>query len=326
MTSDQPLLDVRGLATQIRRTNGDLVKAVDGLSYRVDAGKALAIVGESGSGKSIGVRTLLRLLPPAAEITAGEVRFDGSDLLRLSPSALRKVRGAQISMIFQNALGSMNPTRTIEKQMLEPLLWHGVCSRSEAKERAIRALGEVGIRQPDKTIRMYPFQLSGGMQQRAMIAMATVTRPRLLIADEPTTALDVTVQRQVLDVLKGLKHAGTAIILITHDLGVARYFCDDVVVMYAGRAVEYGPMGAFLDGPRHPYSRGLLGSTLLIGDHRARLTPIPGNPPDLARIPPGCSFQDRCPEFDGASCLAEQSVVPIAVDRGVACWREMRSA
>jgi oligopeptide/dipeptide ABC transporter ATP-binding protein len=318
-------LDVRGIATQIRRPNGDLVKAVDGLSYRVERGRALAIVGESGSGKSIGVRTLTRLLPPAAEVTAGEVRFQGADLLALSDRALRRVRGAQISMIFQNALGSMNPTRTIEKQMLEPLLWHGTCSKSEARQRAIEALGAVGIHQPDKAIKMYPFQLSGGMQQRAMIAMATVTKPRLLIADEPTTALDVTVQRQVLDVLKALKEGGTAIILITHDLGVARYFCDDVVVMYAGRAVEYAPMGEFLDSPRHPYSRGLLGSTLLIGDRRQRLLPIPGSPPDLARVPAGCSFQERCSEFAGASCVEEQQLVPIAADWGAACWRQVCS-
>jgi oligopeptide/dipeptide ABC transporter ATP-binding protein len=215
----------------------------------------------------------------------------------------------------------MNPTLTLERQLTEHLIWHGLCTKAEARKRAIRALGDVGIPDPEKRIRTYPFQLSGGMRQRAMIAMAMVTEPALLIADEPTTAVDVTVQRQILDLLAGLKERGTGIVMITHDLGVARYFCDDAVVMYAGRVVERAPMGKLLDDPRHPYSVGLLGSGVEVGGRDLPLRPIPGSPPDLSRRPEGCPFHPRCPRAELPRCGTEQEPLTIGPSRDAACWK-----
>ncbi|HZC25749.1 MAG TPA: ABC transporter ATP-binding protein, partial [Actinopolymorphaceae bacterium] len=226
----------------------------------------------------------------------------------------------------QNAMEAMNPTLSLERQLTEHLLWHGICGRTEARKRALRALAGVGIPEPERRIRMYPFQLSGGMRQRAMIATAMVTEPALLIADEPTTAVDVTVQRQILDLLAGLKERGTGIIMITHDLGVARYFCDSVVVMYAGRVVERAPTKDLLDSPRHPYSRGLLGSSVELGDTHVPLTPIPGSPPDLARRPIGCSFHPRCYRAESPRCQSDQELLAVAPDRDAACWKAVADA
>jgi oligopeptide/dipeptide ABC transporter ATP-binding protein len=314
------LLTVDGLRTQFRR-DGEILTAVDGVSFSVEKGKALAIVGESGSGKSVTVRSLLRLLPRTARIVDGTTSFGGRDLLKLSQRELRRVRGKDIGMVFQNAMEAMNPTLTVERQLTEHLLWHGICGKAEARSRAVQALGDVGIPEPERRLRMYPFQLSGGMRQRAMIAMAMITRPALLIADEPTTAVDVTIQRQLLDLLAGLKQQGTGIIMITHDLGVARYFCDDVLVMYAGRIMERASTLDLLDKPRHPYSVGLLGSSIEVGGRERPLVPIPGSPPDLARRPPGCPFQPRCVHAEETRCSAEQTLEIVDGDHVAACWK-----
>lgn len=320
-TPGGPLLRVRDLHTEFRSEDEAALRAVDGVSFDVEPGRALAIVGESGSGKSVSMRSVLRLLPRTGRVTAGEVWFGGQDLLRLPERQMRRIRGRDIGMVFQNAMEAMNPTLTLERQLTEHLLWHGVCTKSEARERAVRALGDVGIPEPERRIRVYPFQLSGGMRQRAMIAMAIVTRPALLIADEPTTAVDVTIQRQILDLLAGLKDQGTGIIMVTHDLGVARYFCDDSVVMYAGRVVERAPTRELLSRPRHPYAAGLLGSSVELGSRDRPLHPIPGNPPDLASRPRGCPFHPRCDRAVLPRCQDEQELIQIGGARAVACWR-----
>ncbi|NEE04331.1 ABC transporter ATP-binding protein [Phytoactinopolyspora halotolerans] len=320
-TATEPLLHVADLHTEFRREQGEPLRAVDGVSFDIAPGRALAIVGESGSGKSVTMRTVLRLLPRTARTTAGTARFQGRDLLTLSARDMRRVRGRDIGMVFQNAMEAMNPTLTLERQLTEHLLWHGICGKAEAKKRAVQALADVGIPEPERRIRVYPFQLSGGMRQRAMIAMAMITQPALLIADEPTTAVDVTVQRQILDLLAGLKERGTGIIMITHDLGVARYFCDDAVVMYAGRVVERAPTRDLLDTPRHPYTRGLLGSSVEVGGRDRPLAPIPGSPPDLARRPVGCAFHPRCAEAQLPRCREDQELIEISTTRAAACWR-----
>ncbi|TDW90396.1 oligopeptide transport system ATP-binding protein [Kribbella pratensis] len=319
--SEGALLSVRELRTTFRRDGAEPLTAVDGVSFDVRRGQALAIVGESGSGKSVTMRSVMGILPRTARITGGQALFAGRDLLAIGDKELRKVRGREIAMVFQSAMEAMNPTLTLERQLTEHLLWHGICTKAEARKRAVRALGDVGIPDPEKRIRTYPFQLSGGMRQRAMIAMAMVTEPALLIADEPTTAVDVTVQRQILDLLAELKNRGTGVIMITHDLGVARYFCDDAVVMYAGRVVERAPMGRLLDDPRHPYSVGLLGSGVEVGGRDLPLRPIPGSPPDLSHRPEGCPFHPRCAQAELPRCATEQEILTIGPGRDAACWK-----
>jgi oligopeptide/dipeptide ABC transporter ATP-binding protein len=315
------LLDVQQLETRFTQ-HDQVVNAVNGLSYQVHPGEAVAIVGESGSGKSVGVRSLLRLLPKNGQVTAGHALFRGEDLLAMSEERLRRVRGKDISVVFQDAMTALNPTMTIGKQLTEHLLWHRIAAnKTEAREMAKAAMTDVGLDRPDLRLRQYAFQLSGGMRQRAMIAMAMASQPDLLIADEPTTALDVTLQRQILDILKRKKQEGMAIILITHDLGVARYFCDRVIVMYAGRAVERGSTRDLLADPAHPYSTGLLNSTLEIGMSGAHLQPIPGNPPNMARLPKGCPFAPRCPLAEERCVQEEQVLQPIAPGRDAACWK-----
>jgi oligopeptide/dipeptide ABC transporter ATP-binding protein len=314
------ILEVDNLHTEFRQGK-TVVRAVNGLSYQVRAGEAVAIVGESGSGKSVGVRSLLKLIPRHGEITQGTARFKGKDLLALSDNDLRAVRGKDIAFVFQDAMTAMNPTMTLKRQLTEHLIWHGLANRSDAVQRAIEAMRDVGLDRPEVRLRQYPFQLSGGMRQRAMIAMALASQPSLLIADEPTTALDVTLQRQILDILKRKKQEGMAIILITHDLGVARYFCDRVIVMYAGKAVERAPMAELLADPAHPYSKGLLDSTLEIGMGGQVLHPIPGNPPNMAAIPAGCPFAPRCPLAEDRCRTETQVLKPIGPGRDVACWK-----
>ncbi|WP_163543850.1 dipeptide ABC transporter ATP-binding protein [Occultella kanbiaonis] len=264
-----PLLEVSGLRTGFRRADGGQFVAVDGVTFRLEQGRALAIVGESGSGKSVTIRSLLRLLPRTASILGGEARLAGIDLIGASDRTLRRVRGREVGMVFQNAMEALNPTIPVGRQLAEALTWHGLCTRGEARARAITTLGDVGIPEPERRARMYPFQLSGGMRQRAMIAMAIIAEPRLVVADEPTTALDVTVQSQVLDLLAEIKDRGTGLIMVTHDLGVARRFCDEVLVMNQGTVVESGPIEMVLDSPREPYTRMLLEATLEVGDVRA---------------------------------------------------------
>ena len=261
----EPLLQVRGLRTGFRRGDGSTFVAADGVSFSLEEGRALAIVGESGSGKSVTVRSILRLLPKTASILSGEVRYRGQDLVTTSPGKLRKVRGQEIGMVFQNAMEALNPTIPVIRQLAEALTWHDLCSRREARRRAVQVLEEVGIPDAAHRATMYPFQFSGGMRQRAMIAMAIISSPRLVIADEPTTALDVTVQAQVLDLLAQIKEQGTGMIMVTHDLGVARRFCDDVIVMHHSKVVESGTIQEVLDNPQEPYTRMLLAATLETG-------------------------------------------------------------
>jgi oligopeptide transport system ATP-binding protein len=292
----QPLLSVRDLTTRFRSERG-LVAAVDAVSFDVEAGETLAIVGESGSGKSVTVMSIMRLIPdPPGSIERGEILFDGSDLLKLTEQQMQAIRGDRIAMIFQEPMSSLNPALTIGFQIAEPINLHRRTPWAKALDKAVELITQV--RMPDARARRdaYPHQFSGGMRQRAMIAMALACQPRLIIADEPTTALDVTVQAQILDLLKELaSQANSALILITHDLGVVARYADRVLVMYAGRIVESAPATTLYENPRHPYTLGLIQSApRLDGDTTKRLLPIEGQPPDLAALPPGCAFAPRC--------------------------------
>ena len=292
----EALLDVRGLTTRFRTSRGELT-AVDDVSFSVAAGQTLAIVGESGSGKSVTALSLMRLIPdPPGRITAGSALFEGQDLLRLDEARMQGIRGDRIAMIFQEPMSSLNPALTVGLQVAEPINLHRKTAWPKALEMATALLDRVRIPDAASRLQTYPHQYSGGMRQRTMIAMALACEPRLIIADEPTTALDVTVQAQILDLLKELtRETGAALILITHDLGVVARYADVVAVMYGGRIVEQASAADLYAGPRHPYTRGLLASIpRLDGSAGKRLVPIPGQPPDLARLPPGCAFAPRC--------------------------------
>jgi oligopeptide transport system ATP-binding protein len=310
------LLQVRDLTTRFR-TDGGMVTAVDSVSFDVAAGETVAIVGESGSGKSVTALSILRLIPsPPGRIERGEVVFDGTDLLKLDDAGIRAIRGDKIAMIFQEPMSSLNPSLTIGLQVGEPINLHRKASWPVAYQKARALLERVRIPDAANRIGAWPHQFSGGMRQRAMIAMALACEPRLIIADEPTTALDVTVQAQILDLLKNQAvGAGSALILITHDLGVVARYADRVVVMYGGRIVETAPARTLYKTPRHPYTRGLMASIpRLDGDTGRRLVPIDGQPPDLARLPPGCAFAPRCPSAM-ARCEAERPALVPAGDR-----------
>jgi oligopeptide/dipeptide ABC transporter ATP-binding protein len=291
-----PLLEIRDLHTEFR-TGAGVVRAVDGVSYTVDPGETVAVVGESGSGKSVTAMSVLRLIPnPPGRITGGEVWFDGRDLLKLSEEEMRHVRGGDIGMIFQEPMTSLNPVLSIERQITETLEEHRGSSPEAAHARALELLRLVGISDPERRLRQYPHQLSGGMRQRVMIAIALACEPKLIIADEPTTALEVTIQAQILELMQSLtKRLGVALIIITHNLGVVARYARRVNVMYAGRIVESGRAGALYHHPRHPYTIALLRSVPRLDRPRqARLDPIEGSPPDLTRLGPGCSFRPRC--------------------------------
>ncbi|HEY0846230.1 MAG TPA: ABC transporter ATP-binding protein [Noviherbaspirillum sp.] len=291
-----PILQVRNLTTRFRTERG-MVTAVDNVSFDVGAGETLAIVGESGSGKSITALSILRLIPnPPGRIESGEILFDGTDLLKLGDKDMRAVRGNRIAMIFQEPMSSMNPAITIGRQIAEPVNLHRGSPWKQALEKAKGLLGSVQIPDPASRLAAHPHQFSGGMRQRAMIAMALACEPQLIIADEPTTALDVTVQAQILDLLKDLaSNSNTALILITHDLGVVARYADRVAVMYGGRIVETASARELYAKPQHPYTRGLMASVPRIdGDTSQRLVPIEGQPPDLAALPAGCAFMPRC--------------------------------
>lgn len=290
-----PLLSIKDLKTYFHTREG-VVKAVDGISFDLEAGKTLGIVGESGSGKSVANLSFLKLIPPPGKIEGGEVRFDGRNLMDLPEDLMREVRGNQISMIFQDPMTSLNPFLRISRQMTEVLQVHKGLSEKEGMQRAIEMLDVVGIPRAQDRIDDYPHQFSGGMRQRVMIAMALLCQPKLLIADEPTTALDVTIQAQILDLLKNLQEEfSMSIILITHDLGVAATICERIAVMYAGRIIEYGTAEEIFSSPRHPYTVGLLKSIPRLDEAKTkRLTAIPGQPPDLCCLPVGCPFVPRC--------------------------------
>jgi peptide/nickel transport system ATP-binding protein len=315
-----PLLDVRGLHVAFTTPDG-VLEAVRGISFSVDRGKVLGIVGESGSGKSVATQTMVGLTRGAR--VAGEAVFEGQDLLAMSPDQLRVIRGRGIAMIFQNPLSSLHPLYRIGWQIVEMIQAHEAATRRQARARAIELLGLVGIPRPDRRVDDYPHQFSGGMLQRAMIAMALALHPRLLIADEPTTALDVTVQAQILRLLRRVQQEfGTAIILITHDLGVIAEVADEVIVMYAGRAMEVAPRRELFRTPSHPYTRGLWHSIPRPDMEGARLTPIPGQPPSLIAPPPGCPFHPRCAEAV-ARCGADTPLLgalPGTERHLSACW------
>jgi len=287
-------LEVRDLKVDFP-VEGGVVHAVNGLSFKLEQGKSLGIVGESGSGKSVTSLAIMGLLKESSAIVSGEILLDGQDLVAASESDMRKLRGTKASMIFQDSLAALHPYFRVGKQIAEVYKSHNKVSKADAKKRAIEMLDLVGIPQPDKRFNDYPHQFSGGMRQRVMIAMALSCNPKLLIADEPTTALDVTVQAQILELLKSIqKQFGTSVILITHDLGVISEFADDVLVMYAGRAVETGPVVDVLTKPQHPYSWGLLSSIPTLETTINKFHSISGTPPSMLNLAPGCAFEPRC--------------------------------
>ncbi len=301
------MLNVSNLTTRFHTRNG-IVRAVEDVSFSVEKGQTLGIVGESGSGKSVSCYSLLGLIPqPPGKIHSGSATFDGSiDLLRASEKELRKIRGKRVSMIFQDPMTSLNPFLSVGEQLMEPLKIHEGIKGAVAQSKAIEALAEVGIPDPEKRITAYPHEFSGGMRQRVMIAMALITRPELLICDEPTTALDVTVQKQVLDLIKERQQQlGTAVIMVTHDLGVVSQVCDHVNVMYAGRIVESASAQDLFNKPIHAYTRALLKSIPATQQKGERLYTIPGLPPSLTATPTGCSFRDRNTLGNPKHCVTE---------------------
>jgi len=316
------LLEVDDLRTYFSSDDGEF-RAVDGVSFSVDSGKTLGIVGESGCGKSVTSLTVMGLLPSrGARIASGSIKFAGQDLSTIAKDEMRDLRGNRLAMIFQEPMTSLNPAFTIGDQIMEGLMRHKGLSKAQAREAAIAMLRKVNIPAPEKRVDDYPHQLSGGMRQRAMIAMALACGPELLIADEPTTALDVTVQAQILDLLRDLQRdLGTAIMLISHDMGVIAEMADHVAVMYAGRIVEQAPVDQLFDAPQHPYTIGLLGSIPRLDHTKERLAAIEGSVPDPLNPPQGCRFSPRCP-FVEAECRTEQpSLREIAAGHAVACWK-----
>ena len=316
------LLEVRDLRTHFSTDEGDFA-AVDGVSFSVEPGRTLAIVGESGCGKSVTSLSVMRLLPkPAGRIASGSVRFEGRELTTLPEDEMQQLRGNGIAMIFQEPMSSLNPVFTIGEQIVEGLLRHRDLTRAQAQQRAIEMLRKVRIPAPEQRFHEHPHKLSGGMRQRVMIAMALACEPRLLIADEPTTALDVTIQAQILELMRTLqRETGTAVVLITHDLGVVAEVADEVVVMYAGRVVERAPVQALFDAPQHPYTVGLLGSIPRLDGARSRLAAIDGQVPSPLRLPSGCRFADRCP-FVVAHCRTNDPPLrDVGEQHQSACWR-----
>ncbi len=310
MSTAESLLDIENLKVVFHDDRGSAIHAVDGLDLIVRRGQTLGLVGESGCGKSVTALAAMGLLPKASAEISGRIRFDGADLLSLSDRAMRNLRGDRLAMIFQEPMTSLNPSLSIGEQIAESLIHHRGLSRSAARARTIELLRLVKIPSPEQRVDDYPHRLSGGMRQRAMIALALACDPELLIADEPTTALDVTIQAQILELLRDLKAStGVAIILITHDLGVVAEICDHVAVMYAGEIVEYAPVDALFAAPQHPYTIGLLGSIPRLDAKADELAAIEGMVPSLAEIPVGCRFAPRCP-FVQERC--KQAAPPLA--------------
>ena len=318
-----PVIEVADLRTHIV-TRWGTIKAVDGVSFAVGEGETLGLVGESGSGKSMTCLSLLRLVPrPAARIVGGRVLLDGDDLLQKSEREMQRIRGKRVAMILQDPMSSLNPVFSVGMQVREPLVsYHGLAGRA-LKDRAVQLLGSVGISSPATRLRAFPHQLSGGMRQRVVGAMAISGPPRLLIADEPTTSLDLTIQAQYLRLLKELQDRHRlAMIFVTHNLGIVARMCDRVAVMYAGRIVEAGPVEAIFRAPRHPYTRALLESVPRLSESTDWLTAIEGQPPDLAALPPGCAFAPRCPRAMDRCRAEEPPDFTPAPGRSSRCWLE----
>ncbi len=323
-----PVLEVDTLQTHFF-THAGVVKAVDGVSYSVRSGETLGVVGESGCGKSVTALSILRLVAnPPGRIVGGQIRFEGSDLLKLSDAQMEDIRGNRISMIFQEPMTSLNPLYTVGTQIAESIALHQGLSKKEAMARAVDMLKRVSIPEAERRAQAYPHQMSGGMRQRVMIAMALACNPKVLIADEPTTALDVTIQAQILDLMRELQEKfGTAIVLITHDMGVVAENADRVVVMYAGRKVEEAPVDDLFERPGHPYTKGLLGSiphlddAAKAGDQRLRLNEIKGMVPSLAKLPQGCAFAPRCSLATDHCRTMRPTFEEHRPEHFVACWR-----
>ncbi|HEX5466446.1 MAG TPA: ABC transporter ATP-binding protein [Candidatus Limnocylindrales bacterium] len=315
------LLEVRNLRTHFHVMDGT-VPAVDGVSFSVRRGETLGVVGESGCGKSVTALTIMRLLEiPPAEIVAGEIWFDGREILSLPEDQMRRLRGSAMSMIFQEPMTSLNPVLTVGEQIAEAVIIHRKASHKEAEARALEMLKAVGIPAPERRLRQYPHELSGGMRQRVMIALALSCDPKLLVADEPTTALDVTIQAQILDLIARLQRdTGASLLLITHDLGVVAEVVQRVVVMYAGKVVEQGSVKEILESPKHPYTKGLLASIPSRGKRGDRLNVIKGTVPNPFRMPVGCRFNPRCPYAFEPCAGHEPPLDQTGPDRAVACW------
>jgi len=320
----RPLLEVRGLRTTFHTRDG-VVRAVDGIDFHVDRGEIMGLVGESGCGKSVTSLSIMGLVAKPGRIEAGEILFDGQDLLQLSGDQMRRLRGDRISMIFQQPTSSLNPVWDVGTQVSEVLGLHRGMKKGPAWRRAGELLRMVGIPDPDRRLKAYPHEMSGGMAQRVMIAMALACEPELLIADEPTTALDVTIQAQILDLMRSLRdETGTAIVFITHDLGVVAEMCDRVAVMYAGEIVEHTDVATLFGDPLHPYTRGLIGSIPVVGDVKEELAVIPGSVPNLIDLPGGCRFAPRCAarvaEDVALAMEVHPTLRPVAGGHEVRCW------
>ena len=322
--SSEPLLSIQDLKTHFVSKRG-VAKAVDGVSLDVSAESTLGIVGESGSGKTVTCLSVMDLLPASGRIAGGKVLFRGNDLVQMSEVEHRRIRGQEIGMVFQDPMTSLNPFLTIGDQVAEPIEVHERCSRREAKVRAIQMLEMVGIPEAERRFNEYPHRFSGGMRQRVMIAMALIAKPKLLIADEPTTALDVTIQAQVLEIFRKMKsELGTSIILVTHNLGIVAGLADYVAVMYAGRVVEYATTDELFANPRHPYTIALLKTVPRIDNPEASVQAIPGGPPDLTRMPAGCAFYDRCTSRVDRCLMEPPALVHIGGEHKVSCWVDVR--
>jgi oligopeptide/dipeptide ABC transporter ATP-binding protein len=318
------LLQIRDLRTSFYTHDG-VVKAVDGVSFEVRRGEILGLVGESGCGKSVTSLSILRLVAPPGRIDGGEILFEGRNLLDLSTTEMTQMRGDRISMIFQQPTSSLNPVFKVGDQIAEVLQIHQGLSKKEGRERAVELMAQVGIPDPQRRVKAYPHEMSGGMAQRVMIAMALASKPDLLIADEPTTALDVTIQAQILDLMRNLQREyNAAIILITHDLGVVAEMADRIAVMYAGQIVEEAPTAELFRDPKHPYTQGLIASIPVLGEVKSELDVIPGNVPNLINLPPGCRFASRCRarEARGLQICTERipELKPVGLQHSARCW------
>ncbi len=317
------LLEVKDLKTHFFTMDG-VVRAVDGVSYDLEEGETLGLVGESGCGKSVSALSLMRLIPdPPGKIVGGEVLLDGEDILQIDMDDMRTIRGAKMSMVFQEPMTSLNPVLTVERQLTETLQLHLGMNKAESRREAMNLLARVGIPDPEQRIKQYPHQFSGGMRQRVMIAMALSCNPKLIIADEPTTALDVTIQAQILELMKALtSEFGVALIVITHNLGVVARYADRVNIMYAGKIIERGTAHEIYSNPRHPYTVGLLRSVPRLDlPRRARLDPIEGQPPDLVNLPQGCAFRARCRWAIDKCATDTPELAEAAPNHWSACWR-----
>ncbi len=324
MPATERLLEVKNLKTYFDTEDG-VVKAVDGVDFHLNRGEILGLVGESGCGKSVTSLSIMRLIAQPGRIMDGEIWFDGQDLVKLTERQMRQLRGNRISMIFQQPTSCLNPVFKVGDQIIEVLQVHQHLNNRQGRDRAVELLHTVGIPEPERRVDAYPHEMSGGMAQRVMIAMALACTPELLIADEPTTALDVTIQAQILDLMRNLhRHTQTSIILITHDLGIVAEMCNRVAVMYAGRIVEQSDVRTLFHDPKHPYTRGLIGSIPVLGQVKDALEVIPGSVPNLIDIPPGCRFAPRCKarlEYSLQQCVIEEpGLFNVGLNHHARCW------